>query len=224
MMSFAMDQESDNNAAFFTNATSRSDCGAYTISPTVTACQPVDNTYSPSPVTVNADSYDSSPVTAMQEYIDGTLEYSKPVTTIDTTFPVDPGTHQFVTKGWDTSGRSFVADRTVNVFSGTPGAVCPAATDSANICLPSGDTTSSPVQILANGDTGVAVPTAAQLYINGNLVVDNEGTEYSNGNYSGGTSYVNTTQNLSSGTYNLVFKLWDASGNVYQATKTITVN
>jgi hypothetical protein len=224
MMSFAMNLISNQNASYFINSTDRAACGKYTISPTVTVCQPVDNTYSPSPVRVDANAYDTTPMTAMQEYIDGTLEYNKPVTSFDTTFPVSDGSHSFVAKGWDTSGRSFVADRAVTVFSGSPGPVCPAATDSASICLPAGDTTSSPVQILANGNTGIAVPTAAQLYINGKLTVDNEGTCSSNGYCTGGTSYVNTTQNLSSGTYDLVFKLWDASGKVYQAQKTITVN
>jgi hypothetical protein len=224
MMSFAMNLISDDDSSFFINSTDRGACGTYTISPTVTVCQPVDNTYSPSPVRVDANGYDTTPITAMQEYIDGTLEYSKPVTSFDTTFPVNDGSHFFVTKGWDTSGRSFVANRTVTVFSGTPGADCPATTDSANICLPSGTSSSSPVQILANGNTGSAVPTSAQLYINGSLVVNNEGYCSSNGYCSGGSSYVNTTQNLSSGTYDLVFKLWDASGNVYQAQKTITVN
>jgi hypothetical protein len=224
MMSFAMNLGSDGTASFFINATDRTTCGRYTISPSVTVCQPVDNTYSPSPVRVEANAYDTTPVTAMQEYIDGTLEYSKPVTSFDTTFPVDDGSHDFVTKGWDTSGRSFVADRTVTVFSGSPGPVCPAATNSANICLPSGTSSSSPLQILANGNTGTVVPTSAQLYINGDLVVNNEGYCASNGYCAGGTSYVNTTQNLSSGTYDLVFKLWDANGNVYQAQKTITVN
>jgi hypothetical protein len=224
MTSFAMNLGSDGTASFFINATDRGACGTYAISPTVTVCQPVDNTYSPSPVRVDANTYDTTPVTAIQEYIDGTLEYSKPVTSLDTTFPVSDGSHLFVTKGWDTSGRSFVADRTVTVFSGAPGAVCPAAADSANICLPSGTSSSSPVQILANGNTGTVVPTSAQLYINGSLVVNNEGYCGPNGNCAGGTSYVNTTQNLSSGTYDLVFKLWDASGNAYQAQKTITVN
>lgn len=224
MMSFAMNDESDDTSSYFINATNRAACGKYTIDPSVTVCQPVDNAYSPSPVRVDAKAFDTTPMTAMQEYIDGTLEYNKPVTSIDTTFPVSDGTHSFVTKGWDSSGRSFVGDRTVHVFTGSPGAVCPAAADSASICLPSGATSSQPVHILANGNTAASVPTAAQLYINGKLVVDNRGYCSSNGFCGGGTSYVNTTQNLGSGTYDIVFKLWDAGGQVYQAQKTVTVN
>ncbi len=225
MMDFVMDSGSDGNSEFFTNSTVRPACGTYTISPSVTVCQPVNYTYSPSPVKVEANSYDTTKVTAMQEYEDGSLVYSEPVTSFDTTFTASLGSHLFVTKGWDASGRDFVADRNITVYSGTPGPVCPATTDSANICLPSGASSSSPVEILANGNTGTVIPTAAQLYINGSLVANNEGYCYPNGDScTGGTTYVQTTQTLASGTYSLVFKLWDANGDVYTATKTLTVD
>lgn len=196
----------------FLNSTVRPACGTYTISPSVTECQPVDNTYSPSPVRVEANSFDTTKVTAMQEYVDGSLQYSQPVTSFNTTFPTSLGTHFFVTKAWDASGRSFVADRTVTVYNGMPGPVCPAATDSTNICLPPNASSSAPVTIVANGNSGTVVPTAAQLYIDGTLAVNNQNS-----------SYVQTSQNLSSGMHQLVFKLWDASGDVYTAQKTITV-
>jgi len=195
------------------NASPRAACGTYTISPSVTVCEPVDNTYSNSPVEVEADSFDTSKVTAMQEYLDGTLKYSEPVTSFNTTFATSLGTHQFVTKGWDASGRSFVADRTVTVYSGTPGSVCAATTpNTAAICIPSGASSSSPVHIVANGYT-TAIVTGAQLYIDGSLAVNNSGM-----------SYVDTSQSLAGGTHDLVFKVWDANGDVYTASKTITVN
>lgn len=225
MMSFATSSANDDALELFNNSTTRAACGTYTISPSVTACQPVDNTYSPSPVRVEATSYDTTRVTQMQEYVDNQLEYSEPVTSFNTTFSEPVGSHFFVTKGWDASGRDFVADRTISVYEGTPGPVCAATTDSANICVPSGTSSSSPVLIVANGNTGTAVPTAAQLYIDGTLVVNNEGYCYPNGeSCTGGTSYVETSQALSSGTHTLVFKLWSAGGGVYTATKTITVN
>lgn len=209
---------------YYINATRRTTCGMYTISPTVTVCQPVDNTYSVTPMRVEVKAYDNTPITAMQQYIDGNLVYSKPVTSFNTTFAVGVGTHFLVTKGWNTSGRDFVADRTVTVYKGTPGPVCPAGTDSANFCLPSADTSSSPVLILANGDTGASLPTAAQLYIDGNLVVNNRADCVGTTDLcSGGDSYIQTTQKLSAGAHNLVFKVWDVAGNVYKAQKTVTV-
>ena len=224
MVDFAMSENTGTPAEFFLNATPRAACGKYTISPTVTACQPVNDTYSPVAVRVSATTYDATPVTALQEYVDSKLVYSEPVTSFDKIFPESPGEHFFLTKAWDASGRSFRADRTVTVYKGSPGPTCAVTKDSARICLPSGTASNSPVLILANGDTGTAVPTAAQLYIDGKLVVDNVGYCYSNGNCAGGTSYVETTQNLTAGSHNLLFKLWDADGDVYTARKTVTVN
>ena len=209
---------------YYINASERPACGRYTISPTVTVCQPVDNTYSPSPVRVDATAYDTDTVTAMQEYIDGKLEYSKAVTSFDTTFSVADGTHALQTKAWDTTGRDFVADRTVTVYSGTPGPVCAAGYEAASICLPAGDTSSSPVAILANGDVGTSVATAAQLYIDGKLVVDNKSQCSGGTNCYGADSFVQTTQDLDSGSHDLVFKVWDVAGKVYEAQKTVTVN
>lgn len=209
---------------YYINASERPACGRYTISPTVTVCQPVDNTYAPNPVRVDATAYDTDSVTATQEYIDGKLEYSKAVTSFDTTFSVAAGTHALQTKAWDTTGRDFVADRTVTVYDGTPGATCAAGYEAASICLPSGDTSSSPVQILANGDAGTSVITAAQLYIDGKLVVDNKSQCSGGTNCYGAVSYVNTTQDLDSGSHDLVFKVWDVAGKVYEAQKTVTVN
>jgi hypothetical protein len=209
---------------FYINATNRTtSCGIYTINPTVTVCQPVDNTYSPSPVYVQANAYDKTRITAMQEYVDGTLRYSQPVTGFNTGFAEAPGAHLFVTKAWDASGLSFIADRNVTVYNGSPGPVCPAATDASIICLPFGESSSSPVLILANGDTGTAIPTAAQLYIDGQLVVNNQAQCFGGNSCYGGTSYVQTSQKLLSGTHDLVFKVWDTSGNVHEAQKTITV-
>jgi hypothetical protein len=172
-------------------------------------------------VTVQANAYDKTTVTAMQEYVDYNLVYSQNVSTFETTFAEPLGPHLFVTKAWDASGLSFRSDRHVTVYNGTPGPACPAAAGSADICLPSGTTSGSPVHILANGYPAW-IPTAAQLYINGDLIVNNQGCDGS-GSCTGGTSYVDTYQTLSPGTYDLVFKLWDADGNVYQAEKSVTV-
>jgi len=214
MMDFAMALPGDAETEFFINGGDRAACGTYQISPSVTVCQPVNFTYTPSPVTVQANSYDTTRVTAMQEYIDNQLEYSEDVSSFETTFAEPLGTHSFITKGWDAGGRSFRSDRTVTVYNGTPYPACPTASGTATICLPSGTTSSSPVHILANGWASW-ITTAAQLYIDGDLVVNNGTT---------GSSYVDTTQTLSSGSHTLVFKLWDADGDVYTAQKTITVN
>ncbi|HEY1215580.1 MAG TPA: VCBS repeat-containing protein [Bryobacteraceae bacterium] len=206
---------------FYLNATRRRNCGTYTISPSVTVCAPVDNTYLPSPVRVRANSYDTTQVTALQEYIDGVLEYSEAVTSFDQRFPVSEGPHLFVTKAWDASGTSFMSSRTVTVYDGTPGATCYAATNSASLCLPQGTSSSGPVLIVGNGNTGVNLTTAAQLYIDGSLVVNNEAS--CGAACYGVNTMVQTEQTLSPGSHDLVFKIWDLAGNVYQDEKTIYV-
>ena len=221
-MDFAMALPGNATTEFYLNATSRAPCATSQINPTVTVCQPVNGTYLSSPIEVQATTYDKNPVTALQEYIDGQLAYSADVNTFNINFTENVGPHLLVTKAWDSTGLSFQSDRTITVYNGSPGPVCPAALGSASICLPSNASTTSPIQILANGYTSV-VPTAAQLYIDGSLVVNNQGDCYGNGNCSGGTSYVQTSQSLSSGSHNLVFKLWDADGNVYSAQKSVTV-
>ena len=201
-----------NYAALYLNATPRAACATSAISPTVVACQPVDNTYiAGSSIPVQATAYDKTQVTALQEYLDGNLLYSQPVETLTTAFPANLGPHLLVTKAWDASGINFITNRHITVYDGTPGAVCTAAPQSAAICLPAGATTKAPVRILANGAT-VGVPTAAQLYIDGKLTI-NDLTH---------STVLDTEQTLAAGPHQLVFKLWDARGNVYAATKDIT--
>lgn len=206
---------------FYLNATRRTNCGTYTISPSVTVCAPVDNTYLPSPVRVRANSYDTTPVTALQEYVDGALKYSEAVTSFDQRFPVSEGSHLFVTKAWDASGVSFMSSRTVTVYDGTPGATCYAATNAASLCLPKGMSSSGPILIVGNGNTGTNLTTAAQLYIDGSLVVNNEAS--CGAACYGVNTMVQTEQTLSSGSHDIVFKVWDLAGNVYQDEKTIYV-
>ncbi|MGC2618983.1 MAG: VCBS repeat-containing protein [Acidobacteriaceae bacterium] len=224
MMSAVIETSLNLNAEIMINSTTRAACGTYTISPMVTMCQPVDNTYSPSPVRVQATSYDTTKVTTMQEYIDNSLKYSQSGTSLDATFSLAAGTHALQTKAWDTGGRDFVADRTVTVYDGTPGAVCSVGTDAAKICLPSGDSSSSPVEILANGNTGTSITSAAQLYIDGKLTIDNKCDYYQADGCLETATSVQTTQDLSAGSHQLVFKVWTSAGQVYEAEKTITVN
>lgn len=222
MVDFVQNLPGDGETEFFINGGMRGPCTTSTINPTVTVCEPVTNTYLPNPVTVKANAYDKNTVTSMQEYIDGKLDYKADVTSFTQSFNLAAGTHQFVTKAWDDTGLSFRSDRTVTVYNGTPGPACSVAHDSAKICLPAGSTTTSPVRIVANGWPPY-IPSAAQLYIDGDLVVNNQGCN-SEGACYGGTSYVDITKNLSSGTHNLVFKVYDTDGNEYTAQKTVTVN
>ena len=222
MMDFVQYVSSDFEA--YINGGQRGPCQTTSISPSVTVCQPVNNTYSQPAVHLIANAFDKNKVTALQEYVDGQLDYSEPVTHLDYTSPaLAPGSHSFVTKAWDATGVSFRSDRTVTVYSGTPGPTCPTAPETATICLPASSTSSSTsVHILANGSTA-GVPTAAQLYVDGKLVINNQGYCFSSTSCTGGVTYIDTTRTLAVGSHNLVFKLYDADGNIYTAQKTVAV-
>lgn len=212
MMDVVQLLDSAGTTEVYLNATKRGPCATSAINPTVTVCSPVDGTYSLSPVKLEATTYDRTPVTALQEYLDGKLVYSKPVTTFNMTQAVSSGTHLFVTKAFDAKGISFRSDRFITVYTGTPGSVCAAAPATANICLPFGATSHSPVRILANAETKY-VPTASQLYVDGSLVINNQGP----------TTAIDTNQTLNPGSHQLVFKLFDAYGNTSTASKSVNV-
>lgn len=82
-------------------------CTLSTVNPSVTICTPVNNQTVTSPVHVNAGSTDSTKVTAMQIYQDGTLVYRDSLNYIDTDLTIASGVHKLTVKGWDSSGRSF---------------------------------------------------------------------------------------------------------------------
>jgi len=214
----------------FLNGDYTAPCTGYTINDSVTDCLPVNNTYLTESFPVEAHAADSNSVTALQQYINGKLAYSTSSDSFTHDFSESPGSYLLVTKAWDSTGLSFRAQRNVIVYNGTPGLTCAVTSGSADLCFPQVHTMSggdpvfpsgTPVQIMGNGHTP-AIPTAAQLYINGSLVVNNQSCT-DGSNCQGGTSLVDTTQSLSPGTYDLVYKLWDTNGDVEKAQQTIIV-
>jgi PKD repeat protein len=53
------------------------------------------------------------PVVATQVYLDGVLKFKSSTATADTTLSISVGTHQIVIQGWDSSGATFKASRSV---------------------------------------------------------------------------------------------------------------
>jgi phospholipase C len=82
-------------------------CTLSTVNPSVTVCTPANNATVSSPVHVNAGSTDSTRVTAMQIYLDGTIAYKNTLNFIDTDLTIASGVHKLTIKGWDASGRNF---------------------------------------------------------------------------------------------------------------------
>lgn len=214
MMDFAGVLPGQGQTEIYINATHRAPCVTSPISTTVTVCQPVDNTYVANRVTVDANAYDRTTITAIQEYVDNQLFVTGRNTvqlSFSTALPLGP--HFLVTKAWDAKGVSFRSDRNVTEYAGTPGPTCAVGPSSAAICLPAGSSSASPVRILANASTSL-VPSSVQLYIDGNEVINDT---------SGGTTSIDTTRALATGTHDLVFQMYDPSGRSYRAEKSVTV-
>jgi len=221
-MDFAQNIPSYRVTEIYLNASNTDPCGVTTISPTVTVCQLVDHTYLPSDsVRVIASAEDTKPVTATQLYANGALIYNQPVNGIDQTFHLGYGSYYLVAKAWDATGLEFRSPRTVTLYSGTPGTVCSTPGLSALVCVPNNASSATPLHIVANGGTK-SVPTAAQLYIDNVLVVNDQGCDLQNA-CSGGVTMVDTYQQLAAGSHYLEYKLWDADGHVQPASRTINV-
>ena len=198
----------------FLNATPRAACTPSTESPSVTVCQPQDLAYLTSPVDWIADSYDTGhPVTGMQVYVDNKLVVNSPSSSVNDSLTLSKGPHYVVTKAWDDSGASFISERNITVYAGTHGEVCPAATGTMNICLPTpNETTSTSLHVFANAASNGAQMTSVQVYIDSKLIY----------NDTSGATYVDTALSVASGAHAVVVKAWDANGNSYSESRNIT--
>lgn len=222
MMDFAQTLPFDKETEIYINGGARAACATEQVDHTVTECEPVNDTWLPAgPLAIQANAYDgTSDVTAMQVYDNGQLRGSSSGPSLTLSYNDSQGVHSIITKAWDTAGLSYRTDRTINVYNGSPGAACPTAENAAALCITT--TSVNGPEIIGNGWTA-NVPTAAQLYIDNRLVVSNQACNQNGNNCYGGTSYVAIPNNLAAGSHNVVFKLWDSTGNVYTAQKTVTV-
>jgi hypothetical protein len=204
---------SSTGLAVFLNATPRAACTPSTVSPSVTVCQPQNLAYVNSPVHWIADSRDTThPVNAMQIYVDGQLVVNSPSSSLNEYLNLSKGPHSVVTKAWDTSGANFRSNRSITVYSGTPGETCPAADNSINLCLPTqNEVTSTSLHVFANSYS-VAQITAVQVYIDGKLIY----------NDTSGATYVDTAFTVAKGQHSVVVKAWDANGTAFAQSRNVT--
>ena len=219
----------DDSGELYINGANRAGCATSQAGPTVTVCGPVDHTFAKAPFTLQASAFDKTPIASLQLYVDGKEIFSKRVSTFSLTQSLSSGRHVLVTKAWDTNGLTFRSDRTITVFDGSPGAACPVASGSATLCFPEGMTGHSPFHVLGNAwptepNGSSSVPTAAQLYIDNQLVLNDRGCGGGAGYCQGGSSSLDTYQYLSAGSHSLVFKVYDASGTSFTTSKQITID
>ena len=219
MIDFAEPVGTESELETYLNGGARSACAAATASAGISLCAPVDHTYAPATFNVSAAAYAPAGVIAIQQYLDGNLYAAQPGTAFFAPMTLPLGTHTIAAKSWDRTGASYLTVHTVTTLSGTPGTTCAATLGAANLCVPA-TAASGQIHIVGNAWTP-AVPTAAQLYIDGKLVINDQAcTAYC----PGGSSSVDTWQTLTAGTHALTFKLWDATGGVYSSSKTVAVH
>jgi hypothetical protein len=195
------------------NAFPRSACTASSISPSVTICQPTENTYAKSPLRVVAKATDTAhPITSIQAYVDGKLKTTASTASLDTNLSLPLGAHLLSVKAWDSTGKNFRSLRHVNIFSGTPGQVCTAGLNALQICAPVLNATlTSPVRVFAASNSNFEI-TAMQVYIDHKLVFDDDSA-----------NFIDRTFTLTAGTHSLTVKSWDVTGQQLSQSKTIHV-
>lgn len=202
----------NNTMGVMLNAFPQAACGHSTEPLSVTVCQPINDTYSTTPVPVLANSNDSATVTSMQAYVDNNFVIQQNGSTLSDLLPLGLGNHFLAVKAFDVEGRSFLSGRNITVYNGTPGEVCPVANNSAKLCLPAADASvPDSFRVLGAGQSNNNVVTDVQLYVDFNLVYNDTSL----------STYVDTTLNVSPGQHFLLLKVWDADGNAYTDSLTI---
>jgi hypothetical protein len=204
------------NGELFTslNAFARSACTASTVSPSVTVCQPTDNTFSKSPLHIVAKATDTAhPITSMQVYVDGQLKSTNSTASMDTSLSLPLGAHLLTVKAWDSSGKNFRSLRHLNIFSGTSGQVCSVRLNAVRICIPTQNATvGSSARVLAASNSNFE-NTAIQVYLDHQLVFEDDSA-----------NFIDRTFTLTPGTHSLTVKAWDVTGQQLSQSETIHVS
>ena len=167
---------------------------------TVSITNPFPGATVSSPLSVQALSSDSSPVSAMQVYVDSSLAYAIPGGSLNTSLPLSTGKHSVVAQSWDTAGG--IHKRTVTVTAQSEAVVVTSPAPGAVV--------SSPVNVLAMAG-GSASVNAMQVYVD-NMSV-----------YQTSKATLNTSVPMSAGTHNIVVQAWDASGGITKNSFNVTV-
>ena len=186
----------DNNGNPFSQQISVNEAAA-----AVTINSPSAGSTVSSPVQVVANGTSPVGVAAMQIYADHQLVYNVNNSSINTSIPLATGSHYLVIKMWDDNGAP--TSKSLNVTVSAPVA-------SINVLAPTaGQSVSSPVDFVATGNSPAGVA-AMQVYADDQLIY----------NVSGGT--LDTLLPLSTGSHNIVIKMWDNNGT--PTSKSLSVN
>jgi hypothetical protein len=200
------------------NSTPKARCHVSTQYSAVTLCTPQDLAFTHSPVSIAAVSTPEPPIVGNpivegQIFVDNKLAYQTPGSQVDTSLVIAPGNHRIVAKFWDSAGASSQAVSRIAVFAGLPGRTCAPSPQEMTICGPAaGAVVSSPLRILASVMSDTTV-TAVQVFIDGDRVSNDLQHD----------TYINATFPVSPGSHHILVQAYDAHGNLYKASRDVTV-
>lgn len=161
---------------------------------------PPDGAQVASPVHIQATTSNSSPVYAMQVYVDDVLKYRTSGSKLDTSLPISSGKHRIVVQSSDTAGGIHKSE--VNVDVQSEAVIVTTPTSNAIVSSPFA------VQASAGGETPIH---SMQVYANGSLQYQTSG------------SSLNTTLALSPGTHPMMIEARDDSGGITSKSLSVTV-
>ena len=158
---------------------------------TVNIATPFPNAAVASPVRIQATTSNSSPVYAMQLYVDNALKYQVGGNSIDTTLTIPAGQHLIVAQSWDSAGGIHKRGIHVNVQSQAVVVTNPAPQAVVGLQVQVG--------AIAGGQNKVS---KMQLYVDGNSQFQSSGNT------------LNTSISLSAGNHLLKVEAADSTGNL----------
>lgn len=164
----------------------------------VNIASPFPNSAVASPVNIVASVSDSSPVSAMQIYVDNALKYQVGGNSINTKLPMSLGKHYVVAQSWDTAGGIHKRGMYVNV---QPEAVVVTSPVPSSVVG-----TTVPITATANGNSGIS---HVQLYVDGTSRYLTSGSSLSTavpltpGNHTMAVQATQTSGNLTTNTFNV---------------------
>lgn len=173
----------------------------------ITVSSPANGTDVGTPVHIVANASSSSPIVAMQVYVDNNLAYSVGSNSIDTYLSMATGWRYVVVQSWDANGGVQKSPLNVNVAYSTT--VQPSASSGISVSSPAnGSTVSSPAHFVASASGAVAM----KVYVDDQIA------------YSIGAGSMDTYISMASGTRNVVVQTWDSNGNVQKQPLTVNVS
>lgn len=189
-----------------------------TPSPTsvITVYSPANGTTVGSPVTFSAKASSgnsATPITSMKLYVDSVSKFTTSSASINTSFAVASGTHNVTWVAWDSTGKSYTQNLSINV-PGTSPTPPPTTPGKVTITSPTaGSTVNSPTQFTASATPATGTTIASMtLYVDGVS------------KYTTNSAALSTSQSLASGAHTILVKALDSAGASYQSSESITVS